>query len=193
MNWRGAWNVATAYLINDGVAQAGSSYICILAHTGQTPPNATYWNQTAQAGTVALATTSAIGGVPVLPAAGTGVGQQQRTWARGDNTAWQALPLQSFSGFILIPAVQVYTIDLSVAPALGYRIVQFSGVLTAGTATVAINRNGTAITGATAINLSTTLSNTTLSVDTTQNDKIDLSVTAISSPANLAFSLRVQF
>jgi hypothetical protein len=192
MNWKGPWAVGTSYVVNDTVSQGGATYICILANAGNQPPNAAYWALVAASGSAALATTSAIGAVPILPAVGTGVGQQQRTWARGDNTAWQALPLQSFSGFIETPAVKVYTIDLSVAPALGYRIVQFSAVLTAGTATVAINRNGTAITGATAINLTTTLSNTTLTVDVIQNDKIDLSVTAISAAANLAFSMRFQ-
>jgi hypothetical protein len=39
----GAWNSATAYGINQVVTLGGSSYICILAHTNQTPPNATYW------------------------------------------------------------------------------------------------------------------------------------------------------
>jgi hypothetical protein len=100
--------------------------------------------------------------------------------------------LQSFSGFILTPAVQIYTIDLSVAPVLGYRIVQFAAVLTAGTATITLNRNGSAIASATGIALSTTLSTTTLSVDTAQNDKIDLNITAVSAPANLAFSMRIQ-
>lgn len=103
-----------------------------------------------------------------------------------------AIPLQSFSGFIITPTAGIYTIDLSVAPLLGYRIVQFSGILGAGTATVSILRNGIAIVGATSINLTTAISNTTLSVDVSQNDKIDLSVTAVGSPANLAFSMRIQ-
>ncbi len=33
----------TAYAINDIVVEAGAFYICILASTGHTPPNATYW------------------------------------------------------------------------------------------------------------------------------------------------------
>lgn len=43
INWRGAWSGATAYAVNDAVSLSGSSYICILANTNQTPPNATYW------------------------------------------------------------------------------------------------------------------------------------------------------
>src|SRR3990167_387518 len=48
--WRGNWSGATAYSILDGVASAGSSYICIQAHTNQIPPNITYWNVLANKG-----------------------------------------------------------------------------------------------------------------------------------------------
>lgn len=103
------------------------------------------------------------------------------------------LPLQSFSGFIVAPQVQIYTLDLSVAPMRGYQIVRLDAVLTAGTATVSINRNGTAIAGGSGLALSTTLSTTTLAVQTAQNDKIDFNVTAATGASNLAFSMRVQF
>lgn len=33
MDWQGAWITATGYVVGDGVAQAGSSYICLVAHT----------------------------------------------------------------------------------------------------------------------------------------------------------------
>jgi hypothetical protein len=39
----GAWSSATAYVAGQIVSSAGASYVCILAHTNQTPPNATYW------------------------------------------------------------------------------------------------------------------------------------------------------
>lgn len=42
-NITGAWSGATAYAVNDVVSLSGSSYVCILAHTNHTPPNATYW------------------------------------------------------------------------------------------------------------------------------------------------------
>ena len=44
MVWRGAWSSSTSYAVNDAVSLGGASYICILAHTNHTPPNATYWN-----------------------------------------------------------------------------------------------------------------------------------------------------
>jgi hypothetical protein len=45
-----AYNGATAYSIGDLVAQAGVTYYCIAATTGNAPPNATYWY--AQTGTI---------------------------------------------------------------------------------------------------------------------------------------------
>jgi len=48
--WRGAYNGATAYVANDVVSYNNSSYICILASTGNLPTNATYWSLMALAG-----------------------------------------------------------------------------------------------------------------------------------------------
>lgn len=41
--WQGNWSNTTAYVANDVVNLSGTWYICILGHTGHTPPNATYW------------------------------------------------------------------------------------------------------------------------------------------------------
>lgn len=49
--WQGAYNGATAYTVDDVVSYNGSSYICILASTGNLPTNATYWEQMSSAGT----------------------------------------------------------------------------------------------------------------------------------------------
>lgn len=38
-----AWSNATAYVAGDLASNAGVNYYCILAHTNQVPPNATYW------------------------------------------------------------------------------------------------------------------------------------------------------
>lgn len=38
-----AWSAAMAYTAGMIATLAGVSYVCILAHTNQTPPNATYW------------------------------------------------------------------------------------------------------------------------------------------------------
>lgn len=41
--WRGAYSAGTAYVIDDVVSYNGSSYICILASTGNLPTDPTYW------------------------------------------------------------------------------------------------------------------------------------------------------
>lgn len=51
LNWLGAWSGVTAYAVNDGVSNNGSSYICTAAHTNQEPPNASYWDVFAAKGT----------------------------------------------------------------------------------------------------------------------------------------------
>ncbi len=38
-----AWSAITAYVVGDLASLAGVNYYCVLAHTNQTPPNATYW------------------------------------------------------------------------------------------------------------------------------------------------------
>lgn len=37
------WSATTAYVIGNRVYLNGVIYNCILGHTNQTPPNATYW------------------------------------------------------------------------------------------------------------------------------------------------------
>jgi hypothetical protein len=49
--FKGAYNNSTAYVLDNIVTSAGSSYICILASTGNAVSNATYWTQMSAAGT----------------------------------------------------------------------------------------------------------------------------------------------
>lgn len=39
----GAWSSSVAYIKDDVVSASSNKYVCILANTNQTPPNATYW------------------------------------------------------------------------------------------------------------------------------------------------------
>ncbi len=48
--WRAAYNVATAYAINDAVSYDGSAYIAVAVTTGNLPTNATYWSVLASKG-----------------------------------------------------------------------------------------------------------------------------------------------
>lgn len=49
--WQGAYAGGTAYVKDDVVSYNGSSYVCILASTGNLPTDTTYWNVMAQSGT----------------------------------------------------------------------------------------------------------------------------------------------
>ena len=49
--WRGAYNNASTYLVNDAVSYSGGSYICIRRTTGgNNPSDNSYWNLMAQQG-----------------------------------------------------------------------------------------------------------------------------------------------
>ena len=50
-NWKGAYAGGTAYTVDDVVSSGGSSYVCILASTGNAVSNGTYWEIMAQTGT----------------------------------------------------------------------------------------------------------------------------------------------
>ena len=56
--WKGTYAGGTAYTIDDVVSYNGSSYICILASTGNLPTNATYFETMAEGGDVATTLTT---------------------------------------------------------------------------------------------------------------------------------------
>ncbi|MFN2466130.1 MAG: hypothetical protein ABR598_07690 [Candidatus Dormibacteria bacterium] len=70
ITWRGAYNAATAYAINDVVSSGGSSYISTAAQTNVPPPGAT-WGLVAQKGADGAAGTNGTNGTN--GAAGQGV------------------------------------------------------------------------------------------------------------------------
>jgi hypothetical protein len=51
LRWLGAYVAITAYVIDDGVSYAGSSYICIAPTTGNLPTDASFWNLLSAMGT----------------------------------------------------------------------------------------------------------------------------------------------
>ena len=50
-NWKGAYAGGTAYVVDDVVSYNGSSYVCILASTGNLPTVTANWDLMSQAGT----------------------------------------------------------------------------------------------------------------------------------------------
>ena len=49
--FRGAYNSATAYVVDDIVTFGDETFICILASTGNATSNTTYWSKLASKGT----------------------------------------------------------------------------------------------------------------------------------------------
>ena len=105
--WKGTYSGATAYTIDDVVSYNGSSYICILASTGNLPTNATYFEQMSSAGTNGTDLTTTLttqgdlvyrdGSGLVRLGAGT-AGQVLQTGGAAANPSWTDL---SSSGGIL--------------------------------------------------------------------------------------------
>ena len=103
-NWKGAYNGATAYAVDDVVSSGGSSYVCILASTGNATSNGTYWEQMSSAGTngtdgTDLTTTLTTQG-DILYRDGSGLqrlgagtnGQLLKTGGTGANPSWTDAP-----------------------------------------------------------------------------------------------------
>ena len=96
-NWKGAYAGGTAYAVDDVVSYNGTSYICILASTGNLPTNATYWNVMAQGGTDLTTTLTTQGDLVYrdgsgLQRLGAGTsGQALVTQGTGANPIWSTV------------------------------------------------------------------------------------------------------
>jgi hypothetical protein len=131
-----------------------------------------------------LVNTSSMGFAPQLPSSNpTGV------FFRGDGNYASPKP-GSIGGHISTPVAQSYTIDL--AAAASYTIIKFIITLSAGTCTVAVNRNGAAISGLGAIAVTSASQAISLSQVVNTDDLIALAVSAPSGAANLQYSMRYQ-
>ena len=99
-NWKGPYNNGTAYVVDDVVSSGGSSYVCILASTGNAVSNGTYWQIMSSAGTngndadlLNIGSTAQgdlyynSGGAIARLAAGTS-GQLLQTGGSGANPSW---------------------------------------------------------------------------------------------------------
>jgi hypothetical protein len=125
-NWQGAYAGGTAYAIDDVVSYNGSSYICILASTGNLPTNATYFEQMSSAGTNGTDLTSTLttqgdilyrdGSGLVRLGAGTS-GQFLKTLGTGANPIWA----DSSGAWVKLGEVEhsgsaVSTVDINFTP-----------------------------------------------------------------------------
>jgi hypothetical protein len=96
----------------------------------------------------------------------------------------------NLNAHIETPTAKTYAVDLSAATA--YTILKLTIVLGAGTITAAFKKNGTVITGISAVAVTATLQTITLSQAVAQNDSITMTLSAPSSAADLQYSLRYQ-
>jgi hypothetical protein len=111
MNWRGAWDPATAYAIGDAVQRNGSSYACIQANTAQDPAiQTTYWSLAAAQGMVGP--TGAPG--PTGPQGGTGAQGPTAVSANANNLATLGT-----DGLILVPASSIWSVRLRTFSSVG--------------------------------------------------------------------------
>ncbi len=116
--FRGAWNNATAYNVDDIVVRNNQSYISIQAGTNQDPASATaYWTLMAAAGTDVGATLTTQGDILYRDgsglqrlAAGTS-GQVLQTGGSGANPSWGTLS----SDFVKLAGTNISVSDNSVA------------------------------------------------------------------------------
>ena len=136
-NWKGAYASGTAYVVDDVVEYNGSSYICILASTGNLPTDATYWETMAEGGDVATTLTTQ---GDILYRDGSGLarlgagtsGQVLQTGGTGANPSWTTI-----SGYADSDALSLFNASGS-APVYAVRAwVNFNG-----TGTVAIRDSG---------------------------------------------------
>jgi len=123
--WQGAYAGGTAYTVDDVVSYNGSSYICILASTGNLPTNATYWEQMSSAGTngtngTDVGTTITTQG-DILYRDGSGLqrlgagtsGQVLQTGGTGANPSWTTVSSDM---------VKLAQIDAGASPAQGHSL-----------------------------------------------------------------------
>ena len=133
-NWKGAYNGSTAYAVDDVVSSGGSSYVCILASTGNATSNGTYWEQMSSAGTngtdgTDVGTTLTTQG-DILYRDGSGLqrlgagtsGQLLKTGGSGANPSWHT---QSAGG-----VVQVKTALLSIGIGVSVALDSFTAIPT---------------------------------------------------------------
>ena len=111
--FRGAYNSATAYVVDDIVTFGDETFICILASTGNATSNTTYWSKLASKGTdgTDVGTVITTQG-DILYRDGSGLqrlgagtsGQYLETKGTGQNPVWSS---------VATPIKEVFTYNLS--------------------------------------------------------------------------------
>jgi hypothetical protein len=117
MNWRGAWDSATAYAIGDAVQRNGSSYACIQANTAEDPAiQTTYWSLAAAQGAVGPTGSQGPVGPQGLPGPQGATGPAGPT---GVSANANNLATLGTDNLILVPTSSIWSVRLRSLNAIG--------------------------------------------------------------------------
>jgi hypothetical protein len=99
-------------------------------------------------------------------------------------------PQESLGAHIESPTAKTYCLDLAASST--YTIKAFKCIVGTGSCTLALIQNGSNVTGAGAIAVSTVLSSTPLNQAVALNDKIQITLSSLSSPTDLQITMWIQ-
>ena len=119
-------------------------------------------------------------------------------WRYYTGAAWNVAPLKtdSIAGHLVLPEEVNYTVDLRAAQA--YNITELSGLTSAGSCTIQLTRTvsgGSPGLIGSSVSVDSTgpdITTTSFPVAVAENDKIELTVSSVSSAANLAFGVKIE-